>query len=87
MPKTHLDRVGQIPDSKFRVAANGIRQYLRQKVQVARDWVYQVGHAVAGAHVNALLKATSSVPTFVSQAGSPLPFIHNLTERWVEFVL
>ena len=58
--------MGQIPDSKFR-SANGIRQYLREKVRAARDLVYHVGHAVAGACVNGLLKATSSVPTIVSQ--------------------
>ena len=65
-PKTHLDRMGQIPDSNFR-AANGIRQYLHEKVQAARDLVYRVGHAVAGARVDGLLKATSSVPTVVSK--------------------
>lgn len=66
MPKTFLDRMGQIPDSKFRTAANGIRQYLLNKVRAARDLVYQVGHAVAGARVDGLLKVTSSVPTIVS---------------------
>jgi len=65
MPKTQLDRMGQIPDSKFRTM-NGIRQYLHEKVQDAQDLVYQVGHAVAGARVDRLLKATSSVPTIVS---------------------
>ena len=58
--------MGQVPDSKFRVM-NGIRQYLHAKVQAARDLIYQVGHAVAGTRVNGLLKATSSVPTIVSQ--------------------
>ena len=66
MPKTRVDRMGQIPDANFRVA-NGIRQYLCGKVQAARDLVYQVGHAVAGARVDALLKVTSSVPTIVSK--------------------
>jgi hypothetical protein len=80
-PKTHLDRTGQIPDSKFRKAANGIRQYLREKVQAARDLVYQAGHAVAGARVNGLLKATSSVPTFVSRVKLPSMVSHDLTAR------
>ena len=73
-PKTHLDRMGQIPDSKFRTG-NGIRQYLHGKVQAARDFVYRVGHTVAGARVDGLLKATSSVPTIVSQ----VPFYGQFT--------
>ena len=77
MPKTHLDRMGQIPDSKFRVT-NGIRQYLLMKVQAARDLVYQVGHAVAGARVDGLLKATSSVPMIVSRLPSHVRFVIRL---------
>ena len=65
-PKTRLDQTGQIPDSNFR-ATNGIRQYLHEKVLAAQDLVYRVGHAVAGAHVDGLLKATSSVPIIVSK--------------------
>jgi hypothetical protein len=65
MPKTHLDRTGWILDSNFRVS--GIRRYLLKKVQLARNLVYQLGHAVAGAGVNGLLKLTSSVPTIVRE--------------------
>lgn len=65
MPKVNLDQTGQIPDSSFRT--RGIREYLRSKVQAARDLVYQVGHAVTGARVDGLLKLTSSVPTIVSK--------------------
>lgn len=65
IPKTHLDRMGQILDSKFRTG-NGICQYLHGKVRAARDFVYRVGHAIAGARVDGLLKVTSSVPTIVS---------------------
>ena len=65
MPKTHLDRMGWVLDSIFRI--NEIRQYLFQKVQAARDLIYQVGHGVAGARVNGLLKLTSSVPTVVRE--------------------
>ena len=57
--------MGQVPDSSFRV--RGIREYLRSKVQAARDLIYQVGHGVASTHVDGLLKLTSSVPTIVSQ--------------------
>ena len=63
MPKTHLDRMGWLLDANFRISS--IRQYLRRKVQAARDLVYQVGHAVAGARVDGLLKSMSSVPTMV----------------------
>jgi hypothetical protein len=65
MPKTHLDRMGWILDSTFRIS--GIRQFLYKKVQTARNLVYRVGHAVAGAGVNGLLKITSSVPTMVRE--------------------
>ena len=65
MPKTHLDRMGRVPDSNFRLS--GIRLYLHQKVKAARDLVYQLGHAVASAGVNGLLKLTSSVPTIVHE--------------------
>jgi hypothetical protein len=64
MPKTHLDRMGWILDSAFRI--NGIRRYLHEKVQVARNLIYQVGRAVTGACVDNLLKPTSAVPTIVS---------------------
>ena len=64
MPKTHLDRMGWIPDSNFRT--NNIREYLCEKVQGARDLIYRLGHAVAGTRVDGLLKLTSSVPTVVS---------------------
>ena len=64
MPKTHLDRMGWISDFNFRIS--GLRQYLCEKVQVARDFIYRLGHAVAGTRVNNLLKSTSSVPTVVS---------------------
>ena len=64
MPKTHLDRMGWILDSMFRTS--GMRQCLHKKVQAARNLVYRLGHAVAGAGVNGLLKLTSSVPTIVS---------------------
>ena len=45
-----------------------MRAYLLEKVQAARDLIYRLGHSVAGARVNGLLKLTSSVPTLVSGA-------------------
>lgn len=68
MPKTRLDRTGWVLDSMFRIRE--ARQYLHTKVQVARNFVYQLGHSVAGTRVDGLLKSTSSVPTIVSD----LPF-------------
>lgn len=65
MQKVYLDRMGWIPDANFRVKE--VRRYLHGKVQAARDLIYRVGRAVAGAHVNNLLKPTSSVPTLVSE--------------------
>ena len=65
MPKTHLDRMGWIPDINFRISK--IRWCLQKKVQAARDFVYRLGHAVAGTAVNGLLKQTSSVPTIVRE--------------------
>ena len=63
---------------------NGVHQYFHSKVQAARDLVYRVGHAVAGAHVDGLLKETSSVPTVVSK----VPFIiHDLTRHGTELFL
>ena len=65
MQKVHLDRMGWIPDANFRIKE--VRRYLYEKVHTARDIIYRVGRAVAGTHVNDLLKPTSSVPTLVSE--------------------
>ena len=46
---------------------NEVRQYFHTKVQAARDLVYCVGHAVVGARVDGLLKATPPMPTMVSK--------------------
>ena len=70
MPKTNLDRMGQIPDSCYRL--HEIRQYLHSKVQDARNFIYQAGHAVTGARIDSLLKLTSSVPVIVSNFPSIL---------------
>ena len=60
--------MGWILDLNFRIS--GVHQYLYKKVQAARDLIYRAGHAVAGTHVNGLLKLMSSVPTIV--CGVPL---------------
>jgi hypothetical protein len=52
-------------DNKFRL--KNVRTYLFDYVQIARDAIYRLGAAIAGAAVNRLLKTTSSVPTLVRQ--------------------
>ena len=64
MPKSKLDQTGTKRDSKFRL--QNARTYLFNCVQIARNAIYNSAAAVAGAVVNRLLKATSSVPTMVS---------------------
>ncbi|KJA14397.1 hypothetical protein HYPSUDRAFT_142984 [Hypholoma sublateritium FD-334 SS-4] len=59
--KTKLDQTGTKRDSNFRL--QNARTYLFTHVQTARDAIYRLAVAVAGAVVNRLLKATSSVPT------------------------
>jgi hypothetical protein len=65
IPKSKLDQTGTKRDSKFRL--RHARTYLFNRVQIARNAIYESAAAVAGAVVNRLLKATSSVPTLVSQ--------------------
>ena len=65
VPKSKLDQTGMKRDSKFRLQNS--RTYLFDHVLVARNAIYELAAAVAGATVNRLLKATSSVPTLVSQ--------------------
>ena len=52
-------------DSKFRLQNE--RTYLFNCVLIAQNAIYNSAEAVAGTAVNRLLKATSSVPTMVSQ--------------------
>ena len=59
-------------DSKFRL--KNVRTYLFDYVQIAWNAIYKLGAAIAGEAVNRLLKATSSVPTVVSQLEDPLIF-------------
>jgi len=65
IPKSKLDQTGTKHDSKFRL--QNACTYLFNWVQIARNAIYKSGAAVASALVNRLLKATSSVPTLVSQ--------------------
>ena len=65
VPKSKLDQTGTKRDSKFRLQND--RTYLFDRVLIARNAIYNSAAAIAGAAVNRLLKATSSVPTLVSQ--------------------
>jgi len=65
IPKSKLDQTGSKRDSKFRL--KNTCTYLFDCVQIARNAIYKSAAAIAGVIVNQLLKATSSVPTVVSQ--------------------
>ena len=65
VPKTKLDQTGTKCDSKFWLQNN--RTYLFDYVLIARNAIYKLAAAIASAAVNCLLKATSSIPTLVSQ--------------------
>ena len=64
VPKSKLDQTGTKRDSKFRLQND--RTYLFDHVLAARNAIYKSAAPIAGAAVNRLLKATSSVPTLVS---------------------
>ena len=42
------------------------REYLRRNIILARTWIYEMGHGIASAAVERLLKPLSLVPTMVS---------------------
>ena len=64
VPKSKLDQTGTKRDSNFRL--KNACTYLLDQVRTARNAIYRLGMAIAGAVVDRLLKATSSVPTVVS---------------------
>ncbi|KAJ3741036.1 hypothetical protein DFH05DRAFT_1528856 [Lentinula detonsa] len=69
-PKSKLDQMGTRRDSKFRVTA---RQFLMDKVTLARRWIYHQGYKIKGSAVENILKETSSVPTinaFIDRLGT-----------------
>ncbi|KAG5634841.1 hypothetical protein H0H81_000543 [Sphagnurus paluster] len=61
MPKAQIDRMGLVNDIKFHTA--NPRQWLSYAVTRAREFIYKMALPIAGAAVDGLLKATSSVPT------------------------
>jgi len=65
VPKSKLDQTGTKCDSNFRL--KNARTYLFNSVQYARNSIYNSAAAIAGAAVDWLLKATSSVPTLVNK--------------------
>ncbi|THV02220.1 hypothetical protein K435DRAFT_836569 [Dendrothele bispora CBS 962.96] len=68
--KSSLDRLGLVRDMRARL--DNFRVYLKDKVILARKFIYQDAQPIGGTHVNNLLKETSSVPTlnaFVTRLG------------------
>ena len=63
IPKTDLDRLGTKRDADSR--NRSVREYLRHKIVLARMWIYEMGHGIASAAVEKLLKPLSLVPTMV----------------------
>jgi hypothetical protein len=64
IPKSKLDQLGLITDSKNRI--DKARNYDVNRVNKARIAIYKLGKPIGGVHVERLLKATSTVPTAVS---------------------
>jgi hypothetical protein len=64
--KTDIPKVGQKLDRRSQLSK--ARTYLRDTIQTARKFIYNLGLNVKGAAVERLLEAQSWVPTFVSQA-------------------
>ncbi|KAJ3886660.1 hypothetical protein GG344DRAFT_81499 [Lentinula edodes] len=67
--KSAADMMGSRWDIKIR---EKLRVFLRDKVELARKWIYHEGVKIRGSAVERLLKATSSVPTlnaFVDRLG------------------
>ena len=65
VPKSKLDQTGMNRDSKFRLQND--HTYLFDRFLIARSAIYKSAAAIASTAINHLLKATSSVPTLVSQ--------------------
>ena len=63
--KSQLDQTGTKCDSRFQLRNNCT--YLFDHVLIAWNAIYKSAAAIAGATINCLLKATSSVPTLVCQ--------------------
>jgi hypothetical protein len=64
MAKTKVHLMGQSRNLAFRLA--NPRTILRDAVQTARCFIYRLAFSIGGTAVEGVLKATSSVPTFVS---------------------
>lgn len=66
MLKTDIPKVGRKLDRRSRLSK--AQTYLRDIIQTARKFIYNLGRNVKGAAVERLLEAQSWVLTFVSQA-------------------
>jgi hypothetical protein len=61
--KSVLDKLGLARDGAVRTRH---REFMMDKVVLARRIIYDLGHSITGVHVEGLLKDTSAVPTVVS---------------------
>jgi len=64
IPKSNLDQLGLIADSKNHI--DKARKYDTDRVDKARNAIYLQGKPIGGIDVEQLLKASSAVPTSVS---------------------
>jgi hypothetical protein len=70
VPKSKLDQVGRITDTKNRI--NKARIYPADAVNKAWKMIYDQGIPITGAAIQRLLKNTSTVPTLVRPRSSCL---------------
>lgn len=66
VPTPKVDRLGLVSDNNIRI--NKARKYNSVRVNIARKLIYEDGVPIKGSRVEALLKATSAVPTSVSMS-------------------
>ena len=64
VPKSKLDQLGRVADTKFRV--DKVRKSCADIVNDARKAIFEEGMPIGGVVVERLLKETSTVPTAVS---------------------
>ncbi|KAF5374151.1 hypothetical protein D9615_008829 [Tricholomella constricta] len=60
VPKSLLDRLGLARDGNVRLK---LREFMKDKVVLARHLIYELGHSITGIRVEELLKELSAVPT------------------------
>ncbi|EGO24774.1 hypothetical protein SERLADRAFT_370017 [Serpula lacrymans var. lacrymans S7.9] len=61
VPKSEIDKIGQVRDLQSRVAKT--RSYAMHKIKLAREVIYCIGHSITSSTVDDILKNESWVPT------------------------